>query len=234
VRVTGEESEIEAMKEKIRQLESQLAKEKAKGSSQVTGAPPPLVPHSPAHSGLLYSTSTDTYPATQQLQHYATQVQQVQMFPAGSAQQPAYYTPSPATPTYQYTNWSGPQYSGDLASSLQSGPMSGSYVIHQPAQAPPPQQTVRRHGVYLQQQQPLAQDLLNKDHMLAMYLQIQEQSKPYHHQPHPVSALSSYTPSPAAQQASTQMGYGGGASLGYAPTNHFLHSSGTQYVMKPF
>ena len=75
VRVTGEESEIEAMKEKIRQLESQLAKEKAKGSSQVTGAPPPLVPHSPAHSGLLYSTSTDTYPATQQLQHYATQVQ---------------------------------------------------------------------------------------------------------------------------------------------------------------
>ena len=70
--------------------------------------------------------------------------------------------------------------------------------------------------------------------MLAMYLQIQEQSKPYHHQPHPVSALSSYTPSPAAQQASTQMGYGGGASLGYAPTNHFLHSSGTQYVMKPF
>ena len=75
MRVTGEESEIEAMKEKIRQLESQLAKEKAKGSSQVTGAPPPLVPHSPAHSGLLYSTSTDTYPATQQLQHYATQVQ---------------------------------------------------------------------------------------------------------------------------------------------------------------
>ena len=75
MRVTGDESEIEAMKEKIRQLESQLAKEKAKGSSQVTGAPPPLVPHSPAHSGLLYSTSTDTYPATQQLQHYATQVQ---------------------------------------------------------------------------------------------------------------------------------------------------------------
>ena len=75
MRATGEELEMEAMKEKIRQLESQLAREKAKVSSQVAGAPPPLVPHSPAHSGLVYGTPTDTYPATQQFQHYATQVQ---------------------------------------------------------------------------------------------------------------------------------------------------------------
>ena len=78
------------------------------------------------------------------------------MFPAVSAQQPTYYTPSPATPTYGYPNWSGQQYSGDLGSGLQAVPAPG-YVLHQTGGAPPPQQSVQRHGVYVQQQQPMAQ-----------------------------------------------------------------------------
>ena len=71
----GDMSEIEAMKEKIRLLELQLAREKA--ARVVTQAPPH---HSPAHTGLVYTTSGDTYPPSQVQQYAATQVQVNHLF----------------------------------------------------------------------------------------------------------------------------------------------------------
>jgi hypothetical protein len=211
------------MKEKIRQLETQLAREKMRSSQPLQ--------QSPAHTRVVYGGTGDGYSA--QVQPYATRVQHQQVvYPAVTAQQPAFYSPGPAaTPTYQYGNWSGPQYSGDLAAvaaGLQTIPAQGpaSFLLPQPGTQPPPapQQSMGR-SLYIQQQ---PQDLLNKDHMLAMYLQIQEQSKPYHH--HQPLPLSSYTTPP--QPASAQAGYGGGASVGYP--NHFVPSTGTPYLMKPY
>ena len=57
------------MKEKIRLLESQLVREKARTAHQVAGSPS-LSHHSPAHSGLVYAGSVDSYP-TGQVQPYA-------------------------------------------------------------------------------------------------------------------------------------------------------------------
>ena len=92
--------------------------------------------------------------------------------------------------------------------------------------------------------------VLNKDHMIAMYLQALEQSK-VQHNPYTQPALPS--PYTQTQHHSSQamgygggtqavgygggappMGYGGGASLGYPTGNHYVPSSGTPFVMKPY
>lgn len=66
------------------------------------------------------------------------------------------------------------------------------------------------------------QNMLDTDHMLAMFLQNLEQSRSQ-----PASLPSPY---PQAPHHSAHTGYGGGASLGY----QYVPSSNTPYVMKPY
>ena len=78
--------------------------------------------------------------------------QQVQMYPAVSVQQPAFYPTSQPTPSpspYQY-NWSGPQqnvhYSGELARIQSVQPGTGTLLLQQ-------QQQAGGRGMYVSQQQ---------------------------------------------------------------------------------
>ena len=76
----------------------------------------------------------------------------------------------------------------------------------------------------------LPQDVLNKDHMLAVYLQALEQNRAQQHPSYlpPASLPSPYPPS------QPQTGYGGRVSLGYHAANQYVAPSATQYVMKPY
>lgn len=69
--------------------------------------------------------------------------------------------------------------------------------------------------------------MVDKDHMLAVFLQALEQNKT---QPHYTQ-----TPSPYPASGSTMPPqYGGGAPVGYRASNQYIPPSGAQYIMKPY